>query len=745
VNTLPPDPRANASAAAYELEQQPYGLPVGVYGPGAFGELMRYVLSLVRRNRWLILAIIGLALVAALITTMLDTPRYTATTTVQINDQSEQVLGDELDDQSAELAKSTDVERFLNTQVDIMRSRGLSERVARRLQLIGNERFYTAMEVPPAGQDMSEAERREQVITLLQDNMIATLPRNSRIAKIAFSSADADMSAKIANAFSEEFIQANLQRRFDSSAYARNFISEQLEEARGRLESSEREVNAYARSAGLIRTRDNSSDDKGSSGDAAANSVTTSSLMQINQAANTAKADRIAAEGRWRAIQAAPLLASQPVLANPTVQDLMTRKAELEGELKKNRERYLDDHPTVLQGQAQLATVTQQLNQVAANVRDSIRAEYNASVSSEQRLTAQVGELQGATLAEQDRAVRYNTLAREADTNRSLYDGLLQRFRELNAASGIATSNLAIIDRADRPLEPSSPNLLLNLAIALIAGLGVAAVVVFIRDQLDDLVRIPEDVEEKIQLPLLGIIPTAESEDPAIELADPKSAISEAYGSLRGALLYSTRAGLPKVLLVTSAQPTEGKSTSAFAVASGFARMGRKVLLIDADMRRPSVHHRIGNDNRRGLSSLLVSEDPARSAIVAAALPNLDLLPSGPIPPSPTELLTSPRMHALLDEFAAHYDVVLVDSPPVLGLADAPALAALADGVMFVIESERGRRGALKTALKRLRAVHAVLLGAVLTKFDPDKSGNRYSEYYGYSYYRYEAGEGSPT
>jgi len=743
VNTLPPDPRASASAAAYDLEQQPYGLPVGVYGPGAFGELMRYVLAVVRRNRWLILAIIGLALVAALVTTMLDTPRYTATTSVQINDQSEQVLGEELDDQSAELSKATDVERFLNTQVDIMRSRGLAERVARRLQLIGGERFYAAMEVAAPDQSMNEAERREQAIKLLQDNLTVTLPRNSRIATVSFSSADPDLAAKIANAFAEEFIQANLQRRFDSSAYARNFISEQLEEARVRLESSEREVNAYARNAGLIRTRDTSSGDEKGAGDSAANSVTTSSLMQINAAANTAKADRIAAEGRWRAIQAAPLLASQPVLANPTVQNLMTSKAELEAELKKNRERYLDDHPSIQQGEAQLATVSQQLNAVANNVRNSIRADYNAAVAAEQRLSSQVTELQGATLAEQDRAVRYNTLAREADTNRSLYDGLLQRFRELNAASGIATSNLAIIDRADRPLEPSSPNLIVNLALALIAGIGVAALVVFVRDQMDDLVRIPEDVEEKIQLPLLGIVPNVEGDDPAVELADPKSAISEAYGSLRGALLYSTRAGLPKILVVTSAQPTEGKSTSAFAVASGFARMGRKVLLIDADMRRPSVHHRIGNDNRRGLSSLLVSDDPAGSAIVKAALPNLDLLPSGPIPPSPTELLTSPRMAGLLDEFAGQYDLVMVDSPPVLGLADAPALAALADGVMFIVESERGRRGALKTALKRLRSVHAVLLGAVLTKFDPDKSGNRYSEYYGYSYYRYEAGEGA--
>ena len=177
----------------------------------------------------------------------------------------------------------------------------------------------------------------------------------------------------------------------------------------------------------------------------------------------------------------------------------------------------------------------------------------------------------------------------------------------------------------------------------------------------------------------------------------------------------------------------------------GFARMGRKVLLVDADLRRPSVHRLIGNENRHGLSSLLVSADPAGSAVVRSAQPNLDVLPSGPIPPNPTELLTAPRMIALLDEFASQYDVVILDSPPVLGLADAPALAALVDGVVFVIEAERGGRGSLKTALKRLRAVNGAVLGGVLTKFDPSELGNRYSEYYGASYYRYDAGEGEPA
>lgn len=733
------DTLRDGNEPAYDV-RDPYGLPVGVYGPGALGEAVRYMLSLIRRNRWLILGILALSIILALVATMLDTPRYTAVTTVQINDQSEQVLGDELESQ-AEVNKASDVERFLNTQVDILKSRGLAERVARRLNLGGNDRFYVAMERSPPGNDKSEAQRRDELLNLLTDNMSAVLPRNSRIVEISFTSTDPALSARIANAFAEEFIQSNLQRRFESSAYARNFISEQLEEARVRLETSERDLNSYAREVGLIRMRDGNAENGQSDN---SGSVTTSSLMQLNEAANMAKAERIAAEGRWRTEQASPLFSSKEVLGNPTVQNLMTRKAELETELRKARERYLDDHPSVADLTTQLNAVSQQLNQVAVNVRDSIRAQYSAALNAEQRLEAQVGELRGATLEEQDRAVRYNTLAREADTNRSLYDGLLQRFRELNAAAGIANSNLAIIDKADAPLNPSSPSLPINLAIALLLGTAIAAIVVFLRDQMDDYVRIPEDVEEKVQLPLLGIIPSSGEDSPMEAIADPKSAISEAYGSLRGALLYSTRHGLPRVMAITSAQPTEGKSTTAFATASGFARMGRRVLLVDADMRRPSVHHKIGHDNRRGLSSLLVSQDPAASAIVESGLPNFSLLPSGPIPPSPTELLTSPRMIALLDEFASNYDVVLLDSPPVLGLADAPALAALADGVVFVIEAERGRRGALKTALKRLRSVNALLLGAVLTKFDPSKASNRYSEYYGYSYYKYETAADGP-
>lgn len=695
------------------------------------GPLLRYALVLLRRNIWLIAAIVAVAVALAVVLTMLQTPQYTAASTVEISEQADTVLGEELESDEDGNA-GWNIEMFLNTQLEILRSRALAERVVRRLNLASNERFFVAMQAPGLTETASEQARVNLAIGMLRANLSADLPRDTRIASLSFTSTDPQVSADVANAYAAEFIQANLQRKFDSSAYARNFVAEQLEETRVRLEASERELNAYARQAGLIRTRDPRDEDS-----SVAESVTASSLMQLNQAANVAQAERIAAEARWNAERAQPLFASQTVLANQTVQNLLTRQADLQSKLDSARERYLADHPSVRTLEAELAAVETSLNRAANDARNSVRANYQSAQAAERRLQSQVLSLQGATLAEQDRSVRYNTLAREADTNRQIYDGLLQRFRELNASSGITASNIAVVDEAQVPGGPSSPSFQRNVAIAFILGLGFACGLVFLRDQLDDRLRIPEDVEAKIGLPLLGVIPRSMEEDPAAELADPKSVLAESYSALRTSLLYSTREGLPGILLVTSAQASEGKTTTSYAVARGFARVGKRVLLVDADLRRPSMHKLLEIENKLGLSSLLVGQTTAHDAIVESEHDGLNVLPAGPIPPSPAELLSSPRMAALLEQFDQSYDLVVIDSAPILGLADSTELAALADGVMIVIEADRGRGGQLRNALRRLRGSSPVILGAVLTKFDPKAAGNAYYSYYGYEYYRY--------
>lgn len=718
-----------------------YAAAYAASGNNAISAAIRSVIGAVRRYLWMAIAIVGSAAALALIVTMLDTPRYSAAASVQINDQRDEVLGGAFETQVAPPSSDWDIDRFLNTQLDVLRSRALAERVADALNLANDERYFSAMEVPPQSVPTEEADKRKLAIDLLRANAEVELRRSTRIALITFSSTDQEVTARIANAFAEEFIQQNLQRRFDSSAYARNFVAEQLDEARRSLEETEAALNDYARQTGLIRTRDTFAP---SGPELAAGTVTSSSLLQYNQAAIRAREARIAAQSRWDAISNSPLLSSQPVLANPTVQSLMTRRAQTESELQIARERYLPGHPAIARLEGDLAAVSTQLNRTANDVRQSIRADYLAAQSAEQRLESQVTQARGETLAEQDKSVRYNVLAREADTARSTYDGLLQRFRELNASAGIASSNITIIDRAEIPGAPSSPSLPRNLAIGLLLGLALAGIAVFLRDQLDDVIHTPEDVEEKLGLSLLGVVPRAEDQTPLEALAEPKSPIAEAYNSMRGALLYSTPTGLPKIIVVTSAQAAEGKSTTSFAIAAGLARIGIEPLLIDADLRRPALHKIVGISAERGLTNLLVSQDDPSDLTtrIEHGGSAFDVLPAGPLPPSPTELLSSPRMAQLLEFFAGKYGVVIVDSPPILGLADAPMLAAIADGTVFVVEAERGRSGSLKAALRRLRSMEPTILGAALAKFDPTRSGNRYSAYYGYDYYAYSDKEG---
>lgn len=719
----------NGHVVVQERVENGYGYYEG--GDGIeIGPFLRGILAAILRNFWIVVGIIGLTLAVALAVTLVQTPRYTAETSLEINDQSEQVLGEDFETQVGS-ADSWDTDRFLNTQLQILTSRSISERVANRLSLFEDEAFFAAMQAPAPDTYASVANRRDAVLAMLMENLEVDLPADSRVATVSFTTIEPDISAEIANAYAEEFIQASLQRRFDSSAYARDFVAEQLDEARQQLETSERELNSYAREAGLIRTSDTGDESGPQLG-----SITTESLSQINAAANVAQAERIAAEARYRAETAQPLLASPAALGNPVFQRLRSRYDDLRYELENAQERYGPEHPTVMRLTSEVATVEEQLAQLAREARASIRADYQAARDAETRLTEQVSRLQGDSLAEQDRSVRYNTLSREADTNRQIYEGLLQRYRELNASAGITASNVAIVDRATAPLLPSFPNPLLNAALGLVTGLLLAGGFVFLRSQLDDRIVTPEDLDQKTGLPLLGVVPRT-GEDVVAELDDPKTVISEAYNAVRGSLMFATRNGLPRVLMVTSVQASEGKSTSAYAIAAGLARVGKRVLLVDADLRRPSIHALADLANEKGLSTLLVGTSTIAESVQPTADANLAIIPSGGRPPNPAELLSTGRLADLVAQLQQEFECIVIDSPPILAIADAPMLAAVADGVALVVEAERSRAGQIKTAIKRMRQVNAHLVGSILTKFDPQKPGNEQSSYYGYEYYQY--------
>lgn len=690
-----------------------------------------------RRNFLLIAGTIAAALLAALLITLLTTPRYVAQASVQIDQESDRVLAS----QDVEPATAyQDADRFLQTQVDVLQSRAMAVRVAQALRLFGNAGFYRAMGAKPSPLSATPDRGAEQEATLalLRNNLTVTLPRNSRVVGIAFESPDAVLAARIANTYAQTFITGNLQRRYESSAYARDFLGNQLVEAKARLETTERQLNNYARAAGLISTQTAAQPPEGGRPAGGTQSVTTASLVQLNQAYNAAQAARIAAEQKWHTVERAPLLSIADVLANRAVQDLLQQRAQKTVSLREERARHRDDYPAVQEALAQVNEIDTQLNVLATGIRNAIRDDYRQAQQQEQALAQQVAGLKGATLSEQDRSVRYNILAREVDTNRTLYDGLLQRYKEVSAAAGIASNNISVVDRADPPRTPATPKLFLNMALALIAGLILSAALVFFREQIDDAVRSPADVEAKLGLSLLGTIPRARKDGTVLsELAVPRSPIAESYSALRTSLMLSTMEGLPPILLITSSQPAEGKSTSSFAIATDLAKLGKKVALIDADLRRPSLHKVLSQSNAVGLSNLLTRQADLDDVIRRPEGREFAFIPSGPIPPNPTDLIAGDRFTEVLDMLRRTFDVTIIDGPPVLGLADAPMLSSAIDATLLIVESNRGFRGRTKGAVRRLRAGRGRLVGAVLTKFDAKAAG--LGQDYGYDYYTYHA------
>ncbi|HEY0625149.1 MAG TPA: GumC family protein [Allosphingosinicella sp.] len=431
---------------------------------------LRAIWSALYRNRYLIAAVVAVALLLGLAATFLMTRIYRAEASVQIEQQTSRVLGTE---EEEPLAGVQDADRFLETQLDVIRSRYLAERVAQDLKLFGNDRFFDAMKIKapedPEGALTLEQTRREAVLRTISENRSVSLPRNSRIARIRFDSPDPALAARVANSFAANFITSNLQRKFDTSSYAREFLSSQLADAKQRLEESERNMLAYARGARLI---DTSSGVAGSDQQNGPQSLTTSSLVQLNNAHTAAIAQRVQAQQKWATASATPPLALPEVLANPAIQELVQQRAEQLALYQQERQRRREDFPAVQQAAARIAELDRQIATLANNIKSGIRQQYQVAMQQEQALSGNISRLKGETLAEQDRSVRYNILKREADTNREMYEGLLQRYRQVSAEAGVTANNISMLDQADTPSEPVSPRPVLNLALAGMAGLA---------------------------------------------------------------------------------------------------------------------------------------------------------------------------------------------------------------------------------------------------------------------------------
>lgn len=688
------------------------------------------------KHRFLIAGSLIAALILGVTATLLMTPTYTASMTLQIDREAARILN--VDDVSPR-ESMVQGEEFFQTQYGVLRSRSLAERVIDTLGLANSDAFLEQMgaSTPSGGGSAAERTRlrREAVLSVVQKNLGVSPIRGSRLVSVSFTSPDPTLSAKIANAFGDAFIRGNLDRKFESSAYARDFLEDLIAQTKTRLEDAERQLVQYAINEQIINV-------SGPEGSGESRSITNSNLVALNAALAEARAARIAAQEKWRQSSTAAIMNLPEVLENPAIQRLAEEEARVNAEYQQKLQIYKPDFPEMVQLSARLNELRAQRTSIADNIRNSVYGRYVVAQNEEGALQRQVDQLKGEVLDLRSRSVQYNILQRELDTSRTLYDGLLQRYREVSVTGGVATNNVSIIDRSEPPLRPSSPRLLLNLAIAGLLGLGLGVIGAFVIEALDETLATPEDVEAKLHLPVLGAIPAlAKGEAPLQALADIRSGFSEAYYSLRTALQFSTPNGAPRSLLITSSRPAEGKSTTAYAVALSLARVGKSVLLIDGDLRNPSMHRVVGADNDRGMSNLLSGDGTLDNLVGKTDQENLWFIPCGPLPPNPGELWGSDRLGRVLEEAMQKYDHVVFDGPPVLGFADAPLLASAMAGTLFVLESRGTRRAQARGALRRLLVGRGNVLGVVLTKFN-----TKTTQYGGYDYaYDYSYGGGAST
>jgi polysaccharide biosynthesis transport protein len=710
-------------------------VPIGAEQPGQAGmPLFAQYLNIVRRRKWLIIAILGLSIMAAFVVTLLVTPKYTAATRIEISREQKNVT-------NVRGVESEQVGRdleFYQTQYSLLEAESLAERVMRRLHLDTSASFWEAHGLDPdqtslfqtgGPRPLSQAQRdarRDTVVQILLANVAISPIRGSSLLDIEYTSASPLMSARIANAWAAEFIAQNVARRFDSTSDARTFLENRLNQLRGALERSERDLVTYAAQKNIVTLSSTPSPN----GQAAQErTLAADSLEALNRALLQATADRVTAESRRGGG------ASTASLTNPALATMRERRAEASAEYARLMVQFEQGYPAARARQEQIREMDRGIAREEARVRASADQDYTAAASREQDLRGQVEAL-SSTLSQQRRdSIQYNIYRREVDTNRELYDGLLQRYREIGVA-GVSANNIAVIDEARPPANPSSPNMILNLLLASIAGLGLALAAVFVVEQADEGLRDPTRVQELLGIPLLGSVPKA-SEELVVpdELNDPKSLLSEAYLSVRSSLAFSTDHGVPRSMMMVSTQPSEGKSTSSLALASVLRRVGRSVILVDADLRNPSLHTTVGLEKGDGLSNYLAGDDNIRGMIKQLDS-GVHFLPAGPQPPSAAELLSTDRMYQLVRELEGMYDHVIIDSPPILGLADAPLLSKTVEAVVFIVQAGEVAVRGLRSALVRLRDVDAPVIGVILTKFE-----SRFLDYgYGYGF-RYRYGE----
>lgn len=707
-------------------------------------------------RRWTIFAVLLTVVAATLVWTLKQTPVYRASATIQIDRENPNILAFK-DVYTVE----TDGDA-LRTQFEVLKSRTLARRVIQDLHLDKSPEMQpgkpgvlaSAIQtvkgfLPTAPAAVVEPDPMRRMVDGYVRRLTVSQVRLARLATVSFESTDPKLAAQIINAHARAFIEQNYQYKWEATQTASVFLKQQSETLKANLENAEDRLQKYSRENEILFT------DEG-------RNTAMEKLQQLEQQYTAAVADRFQKASYVKIIedgmQAVPALGTDQLLNTLTAQ-----LAQLKREDAELSTSFGPDYSLRKRKQNQIDQIEKSISEQKSNALQTVRAEFDAAVEREKSFAKAVQDQRDAVVHLNEGIIQYNILKREVDSDRQLYDGLLTRLNEAGVSADLRASNIRIVDAAETPMTPIWPRKTLNLGISMIVGLVLGLGLVFLQEYVDDTIKSVEDVNRHLNVPTLGLVPkmaslesrkgygykyfygnsrknakAALTTQPHVDVISheaPSSLMAEAYRSIRTSILLSSPQHPPKSVLVTSAAPSEGKTVTAVNIAISLTQMGARVVLIDADMRKPRASSVFAMKDSVGLSSVLTGTEALKAAIQPCDIPNLFVIPCGPLPPNPGELIVADGFRQLMGVLPQYFDYIILDSPPVTNVSDSRILASICDATVLVVKALSTSRREAETSLDQLKKAHGRLAGVVLNDVDVHAVGNYYSYYYSkYSY-----------
>jgi succinoglycan biosynthesis transport protein ExoP len=744
-------------------------------------------LRVLRKRMWMIIAVFLIVLITTAVGVFTVRPVYRGTATIQIDKENPQIV----DFREIFTVSAWDTD-YYQTHYQILASRQLAQKVINTLNISEHPEFLPEPETPfqklksgiltpiselksntldliyglmghfhknpskdasenlskdlsenlpkdsPSDKDSPEAKKEVVVISQLISRLNIEPVRNTRLVRINFDSYYPELSSQVANAVATNYIKLNLESRFNATEQAKQQLNQQLEVMRAKVESADEDLQTFGAKHGFVFL-----DDK-------ERNVTMQRLNDLNEALAKAESERMAKEALYRQTKKGELGSISSVLENKLIQELKQNYLQLEVQYSKLAETFKPEYPEMVRLKRQMETIQRRLNIEYSSYINAVKNEYEFCLRKES-LVRSAFEQQKTIVAEmQQKGIQYNILKREAETNRDLYKNLLQRMKEAGIQAGITASNIRVVDQAEIPAAPYKPNIPRKILWAVVIGLLLGVGLAFFFEYLDNTVKTSDDIEQLIRLPSFGMIPEISNEKrkklergdiypvELVTFGHPRSIQSEAYRNIRTSILLSFSERPPKSLVVSSPSPMEGKTTTAVNMAIAFSQTGSPVLIIDGDMRRPRIHKIFNGHNGVGLSSFLTGNAELKSVIKTSSIPNVYYIPSGPIPPNPSELLGSNLFKNMMQFLGKSFDQIIFDAPPVLSFVDSLILSNCVDGVVLVVLSGKTPREALRQSKNALLQVNAKILGVVVNRVDIGRIGHGYYNYGNYHYYEQE-------